>query len=32
MCERIEKYIKKTGNYNALSFLDSIVKKAGKYY
>ena len=32
MCERIEKRIKNTGDYNALSFLDSIVKKTGKYY
>lgn len=32
MCERIEKRIKKYGNYDALCFLDSVVKRSGKYY
>lgn len=32
MCARIEKRIKQTGNYNFLTFLDSIIKRSGKYY
>jgi len=32
MCERIERCIKQTGNYNFLTFLDSLVKLSGKYY
>jgi len=32
MCERIERRIKQTGNYDFLTFLDSLVKLSGKYY
>lgn len=31
MCNRIENKIKKTGNYKALKFLDSFVKRTGKH-